>query len=204
MNALVDLLFRTLETMANGASRLDPLTRARLQRLSGRRVAIQVEPSGETATLSFDGGVVQLEAGMTETPNALLRGSPAALAGTLLGGSRGTDAVTIDGDEVLLTELEAILRDYRPDALPPLDSLVGTQVADSLATLFEVGAAALSALGRTAGDEGRRLVKGGVRQRLLTRSDYDVLLGSLAELRVRLDRANARAAVLERRTQAGK
>jgi ubiquinone biosynthesis protein UbiJ len=203
MNPLVDLLFRTLETIANGASRLDPLTHARLQRLSGRRVAIQVEPSGESATLAFDSGIVQLEAGMTETPNVLLRGSPAALAGTLLGGNRSNDAVAIDGDEVLLTELEGILRDYRPDGLPPLDSLVGRQVADSLAALFEVGAATLTALGRNAGDEGRRLVKSGVRQRLLTRPDYDVLLGSLATLRVRLDRANARAAVLERRTQAG-
>lgn len=203
MNPLVDLLFRTLETIANGASRLDPLTHARLQRLSGRRVAIQVEPSGETATLSFDGGVVQLEAGMVETPNVVLRGSTAALAGTLLRGQRNDDAVVIDGDEVLLTELEGILRDYRPDILPPLDSLVGQRVADSLATLFEVGAAALSTLGRNAGDEGRRLVKSGVRQRLLTRPDYDVLLGSLAELRVRLDRANARAAVLEQRTRAG-
>jgi ubiquinone biosynthesis protein UbiJ len=166
-------------------------------------VAIEVEPFGETATLSFDGGIVQLESGMAEPPNVLLRGSPAALAGALLGGARGTDTLTIDGDEVLLTELAGILRDYRPDGLPPLDSLVGTQVADSLATLFEVGAAALTALGRNAGDEGRRLVKDGVRQRLLTRPDYDVLLGSLAELRVRLDRANARVAVLERRTQVG-
>lgn len=204
MNPLVDLLFRTLETIANGASRLDPLTHARLQRLSGRRVAIQVEPSGESATLTFDSGIVQLEAGIMETPNVLLRGSPAALAGALLGGNRGNDAVAIDGDEVLLGELEGILRDYRPDSLPPLDSLVGRPVADSLATLFEVGAATLTALGRNAGDEGRRLVRSGVRQRLLTRPDYDVLLGSLAELRVRLDRANARAAVLERRAQAGR
>jgi ubiquinone biosynthesis protein UbiJ len=201
MNPLVDLLFRTLETIANGASRLDPLTHARLRRLSGRRVTIQMEPSGETATLSFDGGVVQLEAGMTETPNVLLRGSPGALTSALLG-SRGHDALAIEGDEVLLSELEGILRDYRPDGLPPLDSLVGTQVADSLASLFEVTAAALTALGRSAGDEGRRLVKSGVRQRLLTRPDYDVMLGSLAELRVRLDRANARAAVLERQAQA--
>jgi ubiquinone biosynthesis protein UbiJ len=203
VNPLIDLLFRTLETIANGASRLDPLTHARLQRLAGRRIALHVDPPGETATLCFEGGAVQLEAGMAEAPNVLLRGTPGALLGVFLDASARNEAIAVEGDEVLLTELREIVRDYHPDGFPPLDAVVGSQAADSLTTLFEVGIAAIRTLGRNVGDESRRLVRDGVRRRLLTRTDQDVLLGSLATLRLRLDRASARVAVLEQRGRIG-
>ena len=199
MNPLVDLLLRTFETIVNGASRLDPLTHARLQRLAGRRIALQIDPGGETTTLCFEGGAVQVEAGMAEPPSVLLRGTLTALVGALFDATRRSDAVAVEGDEVLLTELREIVRHYRPEGFPPLDELVGRQAADSITAAFEVGIAAITALGRNVGDESRRLVRDGVRQRLLTRHDQDVLLGSLATLRLRLDRAGARVALLERR-----
>jgi ubiquinone biosynthesis protein UbiJ len=196
VNPLIDLLLRTLETLANGASRLDPLTQARLRRLAGRRIAVHIDPPGESATLCFEGSVIQLEAEAVEPPHVLLRGTPAALLGALFG-RRRADAIVVEGDEMLLTQLQEILRDYHPEGLPPLDAIVGKPAADSLMTLFEVGISAIAAVGRSVGDESRRLVKDGVSQRFLTRPDHDVLLGSLAALRLRLDRASARAGLLE-------
>ena len=126
-----------------------------------------------------------------------MRGAPIALAGAFLGsGERG--GLSIDGDEVVLSQFRSIVRDFRPDVLSPLENLVGREAAQSIANVFEVGLSALAAIGRSLGDEGTRLAKEGARQRYLTVGEFDEFIASMQDLRVRVDRLAARIEIVER------
>ena len=61
-----------------------------------------------------------------------------ALAGAFLG-SGGRGGLSIDGDEVVLSQFRSIVRDFRPDVLSPLENLVGKDAAQSIANVFELG-----------------------------------------------------------------
>jgi ubiquinone biosynthesis protein UbiJ len=191
------LLTRWVETLANESANLDSLTRTRLRALSGQSIAIVVDPPGETTTLEFDDASIRLRPGDTDAPSVIVRGAPMALAGAFLG-SGGRGGLSIDGDEVVLSQFRSIVRDYRPDVLSPLENLVGKDAAQSIANVFEVGLSTLAAIGRSLGDEGTRLAKEGARQRYLTASEFDAFIASIQTLRVRVDRLTARIEIVER------
>ena len=197
MSPFATLLTRWVETLANESVNLDALTRTRLRALSGRSIAIVVDPPGETTTLQFDDASIRLSSGPSTTPSVIVRGAPIALAGAFLG-SGGRGGLSIDGDEVLLSQFRSIVRDFRPDVLSPLENLVGKETAQSIANVFEVGLSALAAIGRSLGDEGTRLAKEGARQRYLTASEFDEFIASMQDLRVRVDRLAARIEIVER------
>jgi ubiquinone biosynthesis protein UbiJ len=192
------VLTRWAEALANGAADLDPLTRARLDKLGGRSVAIEVSPPGEAATLFFDDHAVRFEPGIAAAPSAIVRGSPAALATAFFSTTLPRTGLTIEGDELVLTELRSIARNFHPDSPRPLDELVGSQAAQTITSLLELGFAAAAALVRNVGEEGERLVRAGARQRYLGARDFDAMLTSIQALRLRVDRLNARAEVVER------
>jgi ubiquinone biosynthesis accessory factor UbiJ len=195
------LLTRWVETLANESANLDSLTRTRLRALAGRSIAIVVDPPGETTTLRFDDESIRLSPGAADAPSVIVRGAPMALAGAFLGGgARG--GLSIDGDEVVLSQFRSIVRDFRPDVLSPLENLVGRDAAQSIANVFEVGLSALAAIGRSLGDEGTRLAKEGARQRYLTASEFDAFIGSMQALRIRFGRLAARTEIVERTTGA--
>ena len=106
--------------LANGAADLDPLTRARLDKLSGHSVAIDMKPLGEAVTLSFDNRAIRFEPGIAATPSVIVRGSPAALTAAFFS-SAAPRGMTIEGDEVILTELRSIVRSH-PESVPPSTS----------------------------------------------------------------------------------
>ncbi len=197
MSPFATLLTRWVETLANGSANLDSLTRTRLRALSGHSIAIVVDPPGETTTLEFDDASIRLRPGTTHAPSVIVRGAPIALAGAFLG-SGGRGGLSIDGDEVVLSQFRSIVRDYRPDLLSPLENLVGKDAAQSIANVFEVGLSTLAAIGRSLGDEGARLAKEGARQRYLTASEFDAFIASMQTLRVRVDRLAARIEIVER------
>jgi ubiquinone biosynthesis protein UbiJ len=192
------LLTRWIEALANGTAQLDPLTRARLDQLAGRSIAFEVSPPGEAATLYFDNGVIRLEPGRAAAPSAVVRGSPTALTSAFFNRSTARNDIGIEGDELILEELRGIVRDFHPELLPPLDKLVGAQAAQTIASLLELGFAAVSGLGRSIGEEGGRLVRSGARQRYLTSGDFETLLTAMQALRIRVDRLNARTELVER------
>lgn len=202
MSPFATLLTRWVETLANESANLDALTRTRLRALAGRSISIVVDPSGETTTLRFEDDSVRLSSGAADAPSVIVRGAPVALATAFLGsGSHG--GLSIDGDEVVLSQFRSIVHDFRPDVLPPLENLVGRDAAQSIASVFEIGFSALTALGRSLGDEGERLAKAGARHRYLTASEFETFLASMHALRVRVDRLAARTEIVERtsRTQ---
>lgn len=197
MTPFFSVLTKWAETLANGAADLDPLTRARLDKLSGHSVAIDMKPLGEAVTLSFDNRAMRFEPGIAATPSVIVRGSPAALTAAFFS-SAAPRGMTIEGDEVILTELRSIVRSFHPESVPPLDELVGPQAAETLTSLLELGFAAASALVRNVGEEGGRLIRAGARQRYLGADDFETLLSSIQALRLRIDRLNARTDIVER------
>ena len=188
---------RWIESFANGAARLDPLARTRLRALSGRTVEIEIDPPGETLWLLVDGETIRLRDERIDAPSVRVRGSPAAMAAMLFDVGGATPKLQIDGDESVLGELRAIVRDFRPDGLPPLDGIVGAQTAQTITGLFEIGVSALSALGRGLSEEGGRIARDGVKQRYLTKPEFDGFIDAMQQLRVRLDRIAVRTETLE-------
>jgi ubiquinone biosynthesis protein UbiJ len=191
------LLTRWVETLANESANLDSLTRTRLRALSGRSIAIVVDPPGETTTLQFGDESIHLNTGPADAPSVIVRGAPLALASAFIG-SGGRGGLSIDGDEVVLSQFRSIVHDFRPDVLSPLENLVGKAAAQSIANILEVGFSALTAIGRSLGDEGTRLAKASARQRYMTANEFDGFVASIQALRVRVDRLAARTDIVER------
>ena len=190
-------LTRWVETLANGSAQLDPLTRKRLGALAGRSIAIELDPTGETTTLHFDGDSIRFTSGSADAPSVIVRGTASALAGAFVGASSGRGGIAIEGDEAVLDRFRSIVRDYRPDVLAPLENVVGRQAAQAMTSVFELGFAALSAIGRSLGDEGGRLAREGARQKYLTAPEFDAFLASIQALRIRVDRLKVRTDVVE-------
>jgi len=197
VNPFTSALTRWAETLANGSAQLDPLTKKRLAALSGQSITVELEPSGEATTLQFDGDSIRLTTIRADAPSVIVRGTPGALAAAFWG-TGGRTGITIDGDEVVLGQFRNIVRDYRPDVFAPLENLVGKQAARAIAGVFELGFAALSAIGRSLGEEGSRLARDGVRQKYLTAPELASFVDSIQALRNRVDRLNVRADIAER------
>ena len=197
MSPFYSVLTKWAEALANGAADLDPLTRARLDKLDGHSVAIDMKPLGDAVTLSFDNRTVRFEPGIAAAPSVIVRGSPAALTAAFFS-SAAPRGMTIEGDELILTELRSIVRDFHPESVPPLDDIVGPQAAETITSLLELGFAAASALVRNVGEESGRLIRAGARQRYLGADDFETLLSSIQALRLRVDRLKARTDIVER------
>jgi ubiquinone biosynthesis protein UbiJ len=197
VNPFTSALTRWAEAFANESAHLDPLTKKRLAGLSGHSITVELEPSGESTTLQFDGDSIRLVTTPSQAPSVIVRGTPGALAAAFLGAG-GRTGVGIDGDEVVLGQFRNIVRDYRPDVFAPLENLVGKQAAQAITGVFELGFAALSALGRSLGEEGGRLARDGVRQKYLTAPELASFVDSMQALRNRVDRLNVRTDIAER------
>jgi ubiquinone biosynthesis protein UbiJ len=197
VNPVTSALTRWAETLANESAQLDPLTKKRLAALSGQSITVELEPSGEATTLQFDGDSIRLTTIRADAPSVIVRGTPGALAAAFWGTGDRT-GITIDGDEVVLGQFRNIVRDYRPDVFAPLENLVGKQAAQAIAGVFELGFAALSAMGRSLGEEGNRLARDGVRQKYLTAPEYASFVDSIQALRNRVDRLRVRTDIVER------
>jgi len=195
MTPFAAALARWAEAFANGTSRLDPLTRARLRSLSGR--AIDLDPPGETIWLRIDGESIHFDTESSEPPSVRVRGSPSAMAAMLFDAGESRSKLEIDGDDTVLSELRSIVRNFRPDGFPPLEDFVGPAAAQAITSLFEIGASAFATLGRGVRDEGERLARDGVKQRYLTKPEFDRYLESVQQLRVRIDRLNVRTEIVE-------
>ncbi len=204
---LDSVLADTLAELANKGLDLDPVSRARLGALEGRRLQITVEMPPPLA--ARDLGLTVLAERLRffphapEAPHAVIRGTPAALAAWALGGARDSarpsvrsdERLFIDGDVALVQELGELLRGYRPDLGDPLERLLGPDLAGTaLGTLELAGAALRSALEGV----GHTVREGGARV-FVDRAGAERFLDDLDDLRLRIDRLAARVTAEERR-----
>jgi hypothetical protein len=70
------VLTKWAEALANGAADLDPVTRARLDKLGGHSVAIDMKPLGESRNAVVRQSHHALRTGIAATPSVIVRGSP--------------------------------------------------------------------------------------------------------------------------------
>lgn len=190
------LLARLLSDLGNTALRLDPLSRARLGPLSGRCARIDIVVPGGGAprplTVLVSESGLACRAGTEPPPHVILTGTLPDIARQLTGtgGGRG---VRIEGDESVLTGLAGLFSGLRPDLAAPLGNLIGPELADDLVGLAEAGFAML----RSAAEGLTTAARRDAADAFVNQDGFERLLARLQDLRLRVDRLDARTRRLE-------
>jgi ubiquinone biosynthesis protein UbiJ len=211
---LVALLGDLVGRAADAAVRLDPVARARLEALEAQHLRLEIDlpavglgpRSGGGPRLTFtvlvNGGEIRLRhhTDPADMPpaHAIVSG-PAAAFLSFLAPARGTAALPpglrITGDIALVEAFQALTNGYAPDFSEPLGRILGARAAAGLLDAFELAGAGLRTVLQVgtdaAGDAARRVFA----DRPLTSGFLD----ELDELRLLLDRVEARVERLERR-----
>ena len=194
MNPLLSALAQWAEALANGTFALDSDARAGLAALDGRSIQLET-PFDEPIALEFTGTHLRVMARALEQPNAIVRGSPAALLTAALGGS--PDDLRIDGDEALVHEFTALVRRVRPDFTEPLTTLVGEPGAETLLGFLELGGRALGRAAEELRGEGSRAFARTAQRRFLDAHALEGFASDVFDAQLALDRLDARITALE-------
>ncbi len=196
-NTFNDQFAELFEHLINQVLTLDPATRARLKAHAGASIRVLcLGPLGQTQdfTLILREDRAHLTPVAPLKPTVTLRGAPLDLLALMM--ERPNHNAEVDGDQSLLLELKALLREARPDIAQAVEPMLGRQAADHLADLVDLGLATgrslFDALQDTAGDRFRQQAQ----QRYLTRPEFEALASRLYQLQLAADRLAARADAL--------
>jgi ubiquinone biosynthesis protein UbiJ len=192
VSVLLSALAQWAAGLTNGLLSLDATARTRLSKLDGRCIRLETGADDDTVTIRFERGAVRIDDRADATPSVIVQGAPPVLLEALVRGNLGAGQLKITGDEVLLQEFVAILRDTRPDLEAPLARLVGERSAQNLVGFMEYG---INTLGRIVGDigrEGDRFARAQARRRFVDRGDLDHLFERQHAAQLRIDRIAAR------------
>ncbi len=149
----------SLEKLVNAAVAYDTETAQLLEELNDITIALNISPLEWCYCISVYDGYITIKSGASEEASVTLNGSIIAFAGILtqdrnaitLAGS----GVTVAGDTLVLKRVETIFQKLDVDWEAALSDLVGDIPAHFVAS-------SLSALSRTAEDNRRRILAGGV------------------------------------------
>lgn len=203
LQQLAALLADGLGEFANATLGLDPVGAARLAELEGCRVLIRAPGAGRfpgPAELAFalcvSDGRLRLLAGAVDRPNAIVTGSLPQLVGWAMSRGRSSPAgLRIDGDTRLLETLSEIAQGYDPDLERPLGRLIGPANATRLLATAELAVAGLRSVLQAAASG----VRQGAGQWFATGEAAAGFLDELDDLKLAVDRLEARVAAAERR-----
>lgn len=194
------LLNRLAEHLTALAARSDPQFGDRFAQLNGRSIEIQCTRPATTAHLVFTPTSASLLPGSHPAPTVILRGPAASLAALLIPPLSGaTSDVRIDGDETTLQALVALLRDFRPDLQAPLEQVLGRERAAGIAGGIDLGLRGLQALWQGLHASVDEKVGTYAASQFATTPEVANWLGRIDQLRLRVDRLNARIGAAERR-----
>lgn len=188
----------SLETAINTALRYDPGTRIGLQKLAGQSLAIDLTaPLALTLGITFANDHISISH-QPHTPTTRLRGSLAGLASLMLGehSSLAGSGVEAIGSTVLLTEVQRLLRQLDLDWEDLLADCFGDIAAHQAAQRLRPGLQWL----RQRGGNSRRLLSEFLTEELQAtpgRHELELFHQSVDELRLRVDRADARLRQLQ-------
>lgn len=152
------LLAAFLETAINRFLALDPEAPARLERLEGRLLEVDLQGLGITLFLAFEYGAVLVSLEAEREPDTTVRGTPAALfmmaapeevADWGVPGS----GVTISGNANLARDLGKIFSQIEPDWESPLSELLGETLGFQIASGLRRGAGTLREAARGSADQ---------------------------------------------------
>lgn len=138
------MLAFALETAVNNVLQLDMESPARVKKLEGRLLQVDLEGLGITLFFTFKHGVVRVRLQAQGQPDTVISGTPVALfkmaepeeADWGLPDSK----VHINGDASLARDLERIFRKLEPDWEGPLAGMFGDVAGHQLAQGIRQGA----------------------------------------------------------------
>jgi ubiquinone biosynthesis protein UbiJ len=151
---LPGMLAFALETAVNNVLQLDMESPARVKKLEGRLLQVDLEGLGITLFFTFKHGVVRVRLQAEGQPDTVISGTPVALfkmaepeeADWGLPDSK----VHINGDASLARDLERIFRKLEPDWEGPLAGMFGDVAGHQLAQGLRQGAESARETARTA------------------------------------------------------
>ena len=193
-------LLTPLTRVVNGILATDDGSRARLEGMAGKRLAVVLEGTGVEVALLFEADAVRLDRwDSSEQPaTAVVRGSPAALLALARDPLGGGDRVSFSGDLGFVRDVRRLLADLDLDLEEQLSGIVGDDLAHHL-----------GATGRRLQrwlEDARRAVASGVaeylteeRRLLPSEAEAEIFLSAVDDLREDADRLEARLRRLERR-----
>ena len=197
MNLLEAFAGELLSGLANTGLSLDPDTRAQLDSLEGAALRLELTLPPQAIVIRVTDGALRIQPGSAYPAQTIVRGSAQDLLALLRTGSAST-GLSIDGDPALLSRFEALFRNYRPefDGLVPDRFLPGA--ADGNSPLEQWLGLVEEGL-----DSARRATTGLLRQgeaglreaidnAFVDRSEFAVLEREADELRLAIDRLQAR------------
>jgi ubiquinone biosynthesis protein UbiJ len=195
---LEDLIAGILSSAGNAVLNLDPASAPRLAELEGKTMALRaLLPGGREQTFVVTVGAGQLAwvAGAdaeSQRPNVMVTGRVPDIA-ALLRNPDHAEGVVIDGDEQVLAAFAAVLTRFHPDLAGPIGNVIGPEAADGLIGLAEAGIAFM----KSAADTLEHMARDGAGSAFVAETDFDRLLDRMEGLTLRIDRLNARLALLE-------
>jgi len=148
------MLAFSLETAVNHVLQLDMESPARVKKLEGRLLQVDLEGLGITLFFTFKHGVVRVRLKADGTPDTVISGTPVALFSM----AEPEDAdwglpeskVQINGDASLARDLERIFNKLEPDWEGPLAGMLGDVPGHQLAQGLRQGAETARETARTA------------------------------------------------------
>ncbi|WOX04120.1 ubiquinone biosynthesis accessory factor UbiJ [Microbulbifer pacificus] len=196
----------TLETAINTALRYDPGSRARLARLAGKVLRVNLTAPSMNLFLVIDdedeGGYIEVHSRWSGEVSTELSGSALAFL-QLLKNRDATPAklgVTVRGSSALLAELQSILRDLDIDWEEPLAKLIGDAPAHQLGAGMRMAASWLKGALGSAPKAGAEAVSEEWRM-TPPQAQFEAFAEDVAGFAQGVDRLEARIEILRRKLE---
>ena len=195
------LVLAGLEITLNRYLALDPETLSRLAGMTGKLIAVELRGVGITLYMAPHSGGIQLLREFDGSADAVISGTPMALARVGIGEERSllfAGEVEIRGDVTLGQRFESVLRELDIDWEEQLSHLVGDAAAHQVGNLvrdaLQWGAKSVDTLGRDLTEylqeESRQLPQRDEVNKFL--AAVDVLRNDVERLEARVKRLRAR------------
>ncbi len=153
---LPGMLALTLETAINHVLQLDMESPARVRKLEGKLLQVNLDGLNITLFFTFKHGVVRVRLDAEGTPDTVISGTPIALFSMAepeeADWGLPKSQVQINGDASLARDLERIFRKLEPDWEAPLAGMLGDVAGHQAAHGIRRGLDTARETARTAGE----------------------------------------------------
>ena len=184
-------LQRLLSDLSERAIHLDPVAAKNFTSLAGQVIEIHCLEPTLTWHLTLQESSIEVHAGASNNPNVAVTGKPLGLLQMLMTGAT-SETVVIDGDAAVLMALHTLAKDYSPDLAKPLDAWLGRETGQRAAALVELGMANLGELLTSTRANAHHATQNYFSERYATQDRGKGLAGRLDQLRLRIDRLEAK------------
>ena len=184
-------LQRLLNDLSERAIHLDPAAAKNFTSLTGQVIEIHCLEPALTWHLTLQESSIEVHAGASNNPNVAVTGKPLGLLQMLMTGAT-SETVVIDGDAAVLMALHTLAKDYSPDPAKLLDAWLGRETGQRAAALVELGMANLGELLTSTRANAHHATQNYFSERYATQDQGKGLAGRLDQLRLRIDRLEAK------------